>query len=188
VPRAKGEFPVLLTARLRLRSPTPDDCDTFHAILSYPNVTQFSNWPDAPSKAQVERSMKWMRDAFPKGRGCAWIIEDQTSRRVLGAVRFNSFDTRSKCGEIGYELDPSFWGKGLMSEAVNAVARCGFDYFSLNRIEAWTLLGNPASDRVLEKAGFRYERTLRQKAWFKSAFHDFRVFARLADDGTLERS
>ena len=69
-----------------------------------------------------------------------------------------------------------------MSEAVEAVARCGFDVFFLNRIEAWTLPGNGASDRVLEKAGFRYEGTLRQKARFKNAFHDIRIFSRLAID------
>ena len=67
-----------------------------------------------------------------------------------------------------------------MTEAVRAVTRCGFDHFSLNRIEAWTLPGNAASDRVLEKAGFHYEGTLRQKAWFKNAFHDFRMFGCIA--------
>lgn len=73
-----------------------------------------------------------------------------------------------------------------MSEAVGAVARCGFDTFSLNRIEAWTLPGNGASDRVLEKAGFRYEGTLRQKARFKNAFQDLRMFSRLVGDSADE--
>jgi ribosomal-protein-alanine N-acetyltransferase len=69
-----------------------------------------------------------------------------------------------------------------MSEAVAAAVACGHDTFRLNRIEAWTLPGNGASDRVLEKAGFSYEGTLRQKARFKGAFHDFRIFGRLASD------
>ncbi|MDC9835137.1 GNAT family N-acetyltransferase [Rhizobium binxianense] len=72
-----------------------------------------------------------------------------------------------------------------MTEAVKAVSKCGFDHFSLNRIEAWTLPGNSASDRVLEKAGFRCEGTLRQKAWFKNAFNDFRMFGCLAGQSTL---
>ena len=42
--------------------------------------------------------------------------------------------------------------------------------------------GNPASDRVLQKSGFRHEGTLRQRAWFKGAFHDFRMFGRIAGD------
>jgi hypothetical protein len=47
---------------------------------------------------------------------------------------------------------------------------------------AWTLPGNGASDRVLEKAGFRNKGTLRQKAHFKNEFHDFRMFGRIAVD------
>jgi len=83
---------------------------------------------------------------------------------------------------IGYELDPAFWGRGFMTEAVRAVVACGHQQFKLNRIEAWTLPGNPASDRVLEKSGFRYEGTARQRAYFKGSFHDFRMFARIAGD------
>jgi [ribosomal protein S5]-alanine N-acetyltransferase len=44
------------------------------------------------------------------------------------------------------------------------------------------LAGNDACDRVLVKAGFIYEGTLKQKAWFKGAFHDFRMFGRVAAD------
>ena len=97
-------------------------------------------------------------------------------------VRFNHFDRKAKFGEIGYESHPDFWGRGLMTEALRAVVACGHQVFRLNRIEAWTLPGNIASDRVLEKAGFTYEGTLRQRSWFKGAFHDFRMFGRLAND------
>jgi [ribosomal protein S5]-alanine N-acetyltransferase len=52
----------------------------------------------------------------------------------------------------------------------------------LSFAEAWTLPGNDASDRVLVKAGFIYEDTLRQRAWFKGKYHDFRMFGRVAGD------
>lgn len=180
--RSKDGFPLLVTDRLSLREPDIGDCDDFHGLLQIPDVTRFSDWPDAPKRAQTERSMKWMSEAHAKGKGCAWIMEDRISGRFLGAIRFNRIDRHWKGGEIGYEIHPSVWGKGLMTEAVKAVTRCGFDHFSLNRIEAWTLPGNTASDRVLEKAGFRYEGTLHQKAWFKNAFHDFRMFGCLAGE------
>jgi RimJ/RimL family protein N-acetyltransferase len=123
-----------------------------------------------------------MAKLFPSGKGCAWIIEHRRSQAIVGAIRFNHIDKKWKCGEIGYESHPDFWGKGLMTEAVHAVVGCGHDCFRLNRIEAWTLPGNKASDRVLEKVGFRYEGTLRQKAYFKRAYHDFRMFARIVGD------
>ncbi|MGH6754735.1 MAG: GNAT family N-acetyltransferase [Bradyrhizobium sp.] len=177
---SKSGFPLLLTERLSLRAPVMDDCGAFHELLMLPEVTRFSDCPDMPKKAQTDRSMRWMSEAYTKGKGCAWIIEDRVSGRTLGAIRFNRIDRHWKWAEVGYEIHPSVWGKGLMTEAVKAVTTCGFDHFSLNRIESWTLPGNAASERVLEKAGFRYEGTLCQKAWFKNAFHDFRVFGCLA--------
>jgi ribosomal-protein-alanine N-acetyltransferase len=179
---AKRTFPVLTTRRLRLRAPTPEDAADFHGLLSFPEVTRFTNWPDAPARTRVDRSMRWMAKLYRSGKGCAWIIEDRRTKRLIGAIRFNSFDKKWKSGVLGYESHPDFWGRGLLTEAVRAVAACGHQHFRLNRIEAWTLPGNPASDRVLEKAGFGYEGTLRQRACFKGRFHDFRMFGRLAGD------
>jgi [ribosomal protein S5]-alanine N-acetyltransferase len=181
---AARKFPTLSTRRLTLRVPTAADAAAFQVLLSIPDVTRHSNWPDAPSKAQGERYLRWMSKLYASGKGCAWIIEDRDSGTLIGAIRFNRFEKKWKFGEIGYELHPDFWGKGLMTEAVHAAVACGHQTFRLNRIEAWTLPGNAASDRVLEKTGFRYEGTQRQKAWFKGAYHDFRMFGRVASDPT----
>jgi ribosomal-protein-alanine N-acetyltransferase len=178
----KAKFSVLETKRLTLRAPTSKDAAAYAAVLSAPGVTRFSNWPDKIAKAQVERSMRWMSKLHASGKGCAWIIEDRKSGVLAGAIRFNSFERKWRSGEIGYESHPDFWGRGLMSEAVAAVVGCGHEFFRLNRIEAWTLPGNAASDRLLEKSGFRHEGVLRQRAWFKGAFHDFRMFGRIAGD------
>jgi [ribosomal protein S5]-alanine N-acetyltransferase len=182
MPPILREFPSLTTERLRLRAPRIDDAEPFGALLSIPEVTRFSNWPDAPKKAEAERWVRWMSKLHASRKGCAWIIEANASETVLGAIRFNHFDRRCKVGEVGYELHPDFWRRGLMTEALRAVVDHGHREFGLNRIEAWTLPGNAASDRVLEKAGFRYEGTLREKGRFKGKFHDFRTFGRVADD------
>ena len=181
-PKRSGKFPALTTDRLRLRAARAADAVPFRALLSIPAVTRFTYWPDALTKAQAERSVRWMAGLHARGKGCAWIIEDRASQALIGAIHFNRFHKKWKSAEVGYELDPAFWGRGLMTEALRAVAACGHETFGLNRIEAWTLPGNPASDRVLEKAGFRYEGTLRQKARFKGAFHDYRMFSRIAGD------
>lgn len=179
------EFPSLATDRLRLRAPQIDDVQPFFSLLSIPEVTRFSNWPDAPRKVQVERFVRWMAKLYPSGKGCAWIIEDIASGIVIGAIRFNRFDKKSKYGVIGYELHPNYWGRGLMTEAARAVVACGHRFFGLNRIEAWTLPGNAASDRVLDKVGFQYEGTLRERARFKGAFHDMRMFGRVVGDPAM---
>ncbi len=175
-------FPLLTTRRLRLRRPSPDDAKTFGELLSHSEVTRFTNWPDHPTAAQVARYLRWMSKLHASGKGCAWLIEEGRSGVVIGAIRFNRFDKKWKFGVVGYELHPDYWGCGLMTEALRAVVRSGHESFRLNRIEAWTLPGNSGSDRVLQKAGFAYEGTLRQRAWFKGRFHDFRMFGRLAGE------
>ncbi|RVA45889.1 N-acetyltransferase, partial [Mesorhizobium sp. M7A.F.Ca.CA.004.09.1.2] len=51
MPKTARTFPTLSTARLLLRAPALEDADAFRNILSIPEVTRFSNWRDAPSKA-----------------------------------------------------------------------------------------------------------------------------------------
>jgi len=118
MPSKAREFPVLETGRLALRAPLASDAGAFGSILSIHDVTRYSNWVDDPTKAQLERAMRWMRKAYASGAGCGWIIEERASGAVAGAIRFNNFEIKWRCGEIGYELHPDFWGKGLMTEAV----------------------------------------------------------------------
>src|SRR5215211_9023694 len=62
---------------------------------------------------------------------------------------------------IGYWLGEQFWGRGVMTEAVTIVTDFCFENFPLRRISAEVFANNPASARVLEKAGFGFEGRLK---------------------------
>jgi RimJ/RimL family protein N-acetyltransferase len=64
--------------------------------------------------------------------------------------------------EFGYWLAEEFWGQGIMSELVPAFVKYCFENFSLTRMFAQTFSNNPASARVLEKAGFVFEGRLQK--------------------------
>jgi ribosomal-protein-alanine N-acetyltransferase len=66
--------------------------------------------------------------------------------------------------EVGYWLGEPFWGRGILSEVVPAFTKWALAEFQLTRIEAWVFEWNPASARVLEKAGYVREGTLRRSA------------------------
>ena len=182
MPTVDLAFPTLSTTRLTLRAIRSIDAAPFHALMSIAEMTRYSNWPDEPSLEDVVKSIERMSAMFSAGTGCGWIIEDRRTVDFVGAIRLNWIDREWKRGGIGYELHPAYWRQGLATEALRAVAACAHDTFDLNRLEAWTMPGNGASDRVLEKVGFRFEGVRRQNAWFKGAFHDFRSFARLRSD------
>ncbi|MER8433613.1 hypothetical protein [Mesorhizobium caraganae] len=55
MPASARVFPVLSTSRLLLRAASAKDAEAFGDILSIPDVSRYSNWPDAPTKAQLKR-------------------------------------------------------------------------------------------------------------------------------------
>jgi len=70
-------------------------------------------------------------------------------------------DVHRQTAGLGYWLGEKFWGRGIMSEVVAAFMDFCFDNFPLRRIYAEAYANNPASARVLEKAGFVFEGRLK---------------------------
>ncbi|HKX31933.1 MAG TPA: GNAT family N-acetyltransferase [Blastocatellia bacterium] len=91
-------------------------------------------------------------------------------------------DIYRRSAEIGYWLGELFWGRGIMSEAVRAFTTWGFANFGdLCRIYAGVLEWNPASRRVLEKAGFQFEARLRQAVTKDGQTMDDFIYAALRE-------
>ena len=80
-------------------------------------------------------------------------------------------------GEIGYCLAAAYWGRGIMTEAVRQACRYVFAHTDLIRISAKVFASNPASCRVLEKAGFTLEGVLRQSVVKQERVMDAMLYA-----------
>jgi len=71
-------------------------------------------------------------------------------------------DVFRKSAEVGYWLGEPFWGRGIATEALRAVTDYAFASFDIIRLEAGVFGWNPASARVLEKAGYTLEGRMRR--------------------------
>jgi RimJ/RimL family protein N-acetyltransferase len=92
-------------------------------------------------------------------------------------------DVNARTAEIGYWLGFAHWGRGIASAAVPAVTRHVFATRpELERIEAWVFGWNPASARVLEKAGYRLEGRLRARVRKDGETTDQLAYALLRSD------
>lgn len=80
--------------------------------------------------------------------------------------------------EIGYWLGERFWGQGFATEALRRFSDYAFERFSFERLEGWVFATNPSSGRVLEKAGFEREATLRHSAFKDGRFLDCHIYVR----------
>lgn len=90
-------------------------------------------------------------------------------------------DVNRHSAEIGYWLGEPFWGQGIMTEVVKAFSDYAFANFPLRRIAAEAYANNPASARVLEKAGFQLEGRLRKHVCKDGEMLDSLVYARVLD-------
>ena len=111
-----------------------------------------------------------------------YVIEDTSDASILGGVTLRHFDPMRGVIEVGYWLLPEARGRGLATQAVRAVAREAFAS-GIRRIEANVRIGNDASERVLERAGFTREGIRRRLLRHDGEQVDATAFSLLADDG-----
>lgn len=107
-----------------------------------------------------------------------------TRRRAASSARSASmsYSADHNSAEIGYSLARDYWNRGIMTEAVRAVLRYAFEKMQLHRVEAQFELDNPASGRVMEKAGMQKEGVLRGRLYNKGRYVDVALYAILRED------
>ncbi len=100
--------------------------------------------------------------------------------RAVGSIGvFRRENIHRQTAELGYYLAEEYWGKGIMTEAVTQVCKYVFEKSDVIRIYAEPFAYNAPSCRVLEKAGFQYEGTLRSNAVKNGKILDMKMYSLL---------
>lgn len=154
---------------------------------------------DAPTIAKHADNRKiWqnLRDGFPhpyRIQDAKMFIErvNEAHPRTVFAVATESeaigsiglmlgADVHRFTAEMGYWLAEPSWGKGIMTQAVRFLSKWAFRELKLHRVFAEPYATNPASHRVLEKAGFAREGILRSSAFKDGRLLDQFLYSRIA--------
>lgn len=100
--------------------------------------------------------------------------------KVIGSIgAFRQGNIHRQTAELGYYISEKYWGKGIMTEAVNQLCNYVFSHTDIIRIYAEPFAHNIGSQRVLEKAGFQYEGTLRANAVKNGKIVDMKMYAKV---------
>jgi [ribosomal protein S5]-alanine N-acetyltransferase len=173
-------FPEFETERLVLRELSVDDLDSLFLIFSNDQVLRYYDIDPIRTKKQAESLFRYWYSRFYLSKGIRWAISFKNQKHVMiGTCGFINLSLTNRVAEIGYELLPSYWNKGIMSEALNALTIIGFDVFKLNCLEAKVFKENVASIRVLEKNRFKLEGVLRERVMWRSLLFDVKVYSLL---------
>jgi RimJ/RimL family protein N-acetyltransferase len=144
----------LRTPRLLVRGWTDEDRVPFAALNSDPRVME--HMPGVLTREQSDGVFARIQEHFSEHGFGLWALE------IVGVARFAGFVGLSvprfaaaftPCVEIGWRVAAAHWGRGYATEAARAVLALGFQELGLEEIVSFTVPGNLASRRVMEKLG-----------------------------------
>jgi RimJ/RimL family protein N-acetyltransferase len=164
---------------LRVRLPTLDDVDAVAPAFLDPDVGGEAGMPPFGADDLRVFVTHLMPEFMATGRLAPYVIE--VDGEVLGGISLHHFDDGRRSIEVGYWLYPHARGRGLAGRAVEALVEWAFAN-GVRRVEAVVRLENEASNRVLERLGFRREGVKRRLLRYRGGWADATLFARLADD------
>lgn len=150
----------LKTERLVLRPYLDGDGDAmYHNWASDPEVCKYVTWPIHES-VNVSRQIvsDWSANY---GSDCFYHWAITMDGELIGDIAVGRWNEQNEEAEIGYCLSRRFWGQGIMPEALRAVTLYLFDQIGFHRVMLRHDHLNPASGRVMQKAGFHYEGCLK---------------------------
>jgi ribosomal-protein-alanine N-acetyltransferase len=176
------DLPEILTPRTTLRRMRPSDLDDLFAYGSDPEVTRYTGWTAYRSIDDARPFLDRTLERYALGLPCDWAIEHRIDGCMIGTAGFIWWESHEFAAEIGYALARPYWNQGIITEVVHAIVRFGWHQMELNRVQAHCEVENLASQRVLEKCGFRYEGTLRERVFSKGRFIDLLLYAILRQD------
>ncbi len=163
----------------KIRRWLPTDCDALSAVLN--NKKLQDNLRDGLPYPYTPDDAAWyiheMLRADPRNTFAFAVTLDGN---VIGSIAaFRQQNIHCQTAELGYYIGEPYWGKGYMTEAVKQLCSDVFAHTDILRIFAEPFAYNIGSCRVLEKAGFQYEGTLRANAVKNGKIIDMKMYGLL---------
>ncbi|MEM6451150.1 MAG: GNAT family protein [Cyanobacteria bacterium P01_D01_bin.105] len=166
-----------------LRSLELDDAPELFARVDT-NRTRLRQWlpwlDDTQTEADASRFILRMQARAEKNQGFAVLICHAGA--IAGVIDLQSINWNNRTASIGYWIDQSHEGKGLITRAAKAIVIYAFTTLELNRIEILCATQNTRSQAVPQRLGFAYEGTLRQSLCLYGDFIDHELYAMLKQD------
>jgi [ribosomal protein S5]-alanine N-acetyltransferase len=176
------QIPTLTTERLILGPFTLQDAPAVKDLAGEREIAATTaNIPHPYEDGMAEEWINTHQDAFDKGESVTFAIVRKADKQLIGAIGVHIYPI-NQLAEMGYWIGKPYWKQGYCTEAAAEVIRYSFEQLGLNRIQARHMTKNPASGRVMQKIGMKYEGTLRQSILRWEKFEDAAMYSILRNE------
>ncbi len=163
----------------RIRKWELSDAANLAAVLSNKKIQQ--NLRDGLPYPYTEQDGRdFISDMLSADENEMFAFAITVDNKVIGSISVSrQGNIHRQTAELGYYIAEEYWGKGIMTEAVKQICEYVFAKSDMIRIYAEPFAYNIASCRVLEKAGFQYEGTLRNNAVKNGKVIDMKMYSKI---------
>lgn len=162
--------PIINGERIRLEPPKAEHTAIYIRWFADPELTNYMIVRNPPSLRQEE---EWMDRVARSDHDVIWAIVLRDTGMLIGNTGLHQIDWRHRHAHSGIIIgEPSQWGKGYASEAMRLRTAYAFRELGLEKVMSSVYMGNTASRRALEKAGYRQCGLLRRNRFFNGQWHD----------------
>ncbi|MEU7608792.1 GNAT family N-acetyltransferase [Micromonospora sp. NPDC049204] len=174
-------FATVGAGELRLRPMEEQDLDAVVETCRDPESIRWTTVPDPYERADAQGFQAYGQDTWARGQAACFVVADPDDT-YAGTIALRLSPTDALLADVGFMTAPAARGRGYMPAALVALSAWGCATLGLARIEWKANVGNTASRRVAEKAGFTFEGTARGGVQHRGERVDAWVGALLARD------
>lgn len=168
----------LQTPRLILRPFKTEDAPAmFRNWTSDDAVTKYLRWATHTSVKDTEALLKDWIPKYQQPDYFEWVITLKETDEPIGGISLLNSSKMDERAEVGYCLGRRWWNQGIMTEALKAVLEFAFQKVNYYRVQAVHSVQNPASGKVMEKAGMKFEANLAGYYKCGMGFQDVKIYA-----------
>lgn len=166
-------FTRITTDRLVIRPFKAPDVDALHARRNHPDVARYQNWARPFTREAAGRLVSSLLTMDGPTNDEWWMatLAERSSGAVVGDLAVE-LTWSGHSAEIGYNLDPPYWGKGYAAEGASAFVDYLFDTVGVTRVFGMIHPDNRASAMVLERCGLIFEGHTKLSYWDDSGPSD----------------
>lgn len=174
--------PILETQRLILRPFTLADAPDVQRLAGERDIAAVTqNIPHPYKDGMAEQWIATHSSALQNGTGITFAIVLRENDLLCGAIGLG-INKANNNAELGYWIGKPYWGRGYCTDAARSLLQYGFETFELHRIHSGHFSHNPASGRVMQKIGMKYEGCRRQYVFKWGNYVDLELYGILKSE------
>lgn len=159
-----------------------DDKYDIYRLFSEPDVVKLDHSVPMRTIQEAENYIQLAEKAENDPHSILWGGQLKGENKLIGTCGFKNWDRMNHHAEIGGNLSQEFWGKGLASEALQALISYAYNKMMLNKICAYTNCQNNNAIKLLNKYGFSQDGRLRKHQLLDDEYVDVLAFSLLKDE------